>query len=166
MIVIARRDGVMPQLPPATHAKEPVAGLFGGLEKWVGWYEVINSEGLIDREPRQGLNALLSALPNNLVLMDGQQTAPDGDSGKRRITYRLYNEPVFTITSGRPSSAYLVFDNAWKSVTTDDLSWLQSFPDWYKLPDSEEIACRGIGNAVPPLFASKLYTHLLQQYSG
>lgn len=166
MIVIARRDGVMPQLPPATHAKEPEVGMFGGLDKWVSWYEAIEGFGLPVKEPRQGLIKLLSALPGDCILIDGQQTAPDGDRGKRRITYRLQNEPVFTITSSRESSNYLAFNGEWQSMTPRIISLFQSFPNWYKLPDNETLAIKGIGNAVPPLFASKLYKHLLRQYGG
>lgn len=41
MIAVARRDGITPSLPPATHAENPVVGLFGKKEKWVGWYASI-----------------------------------------------------------------------------------------------------------------------------
>lgn len=52
MIAIARRDGIRPMLPEATHAKEPQAGLFGTKRRWVGWYEAIEDliPGLPDSE--------------------------------------------------------------------------------------------------------------------
>ena len=31
----------------------------------------------------------------------------------------------------------------------------QAFPGWYELPDSKSLACRIIGNAVPPLAMKK-----------
>jgi len=36
-------------------------------------------------------------------------------------------------------------------MTPRCLARFQSFPDWYELPDSKSLACRIIGNAVPPL---------------
>jgi site-specific DNA-cytosine methylase len=52
MVVIARRDGIRPQLPPQTHAENPQPALFGGLQRWVSWYEVIADliPGLPDSE--------------------------------------------------------------------------------------------------------------------
>lgn len=49
LILIARRDGVRPSLPPATHAQNPKQTLFGSLQKWVGWYASI--EDLIPTLP-------------------------------------------------------------------------------------------------------------------
>lgn len=49
LILIARRDGVRPSLPPTTHAQSPKQTLFGSLQKWVGWYASI--EDLIPTLP-------------------------------------------------------------------------------------------------------------------
>lgn len=46
-------------------------------------------------------------------------------------------------------------------MTTRALARFQSFPDWYQLPDNNSLACKGIGNAVPPLFMEKMYNALL-----
>ncbi|MHC4088716.1 MAG: DNA cytosine methyltransferase [Planctomycetota bacterium] len=32
----------------------------------------------------------------------------------------------------------------------------QTFPDWYRLPDSKELASYIIGNAVPPMLYQKI----------
>ncbi len=45
-------------------------------------------------------------------------------------------------------------------MTPRALARFQSFPDWYVLPDSDSLAAQGIGNAVPPLFAQKLYEEI------
>lgn len=42
------------------------------------------------------------------------------------------------------------------SMTPRALARFQSFPDWYKLPDKKALACKGIGNAVPPLMMAKI----------
>jgi DNA (cytosine-5)-methyltransferase 1 len=42
MIVIARRDGRMPQPPEATHAPiEEISPMFDDRQPWIGWYEAI-----------------------------------------------------------------------------------------------------------------------------
>lgn len=44
-------------------------------------------------------------------------------------------------------------------MTPRCLARFQSFPDWYDLPDSKSLACRIIGNAVPPLLMKKCISH-------
>jgi len=44
-------------------------------------------------------------------------------------------------------------------MTPRALARFQTFPDWYELPDSKSLACRIIGNAVPPLAMSKWIQH-------
>lgn len=67
---------------------------------------------------------------------------------------RGQSEPATTVTTDyRPSHT----PKGWLSVgrvvkmTPRALARFQSFPDWYKLPDKASLACRGIGNACPPL---------------
>jgi len=44
-------------------------------------------------------------------------------------------------------------------MTPRALARFQTFPDWYDLPDSKSLACRIIGNAVPPLAMTKWIEH-------
>lgn len=41
-------------------------------------------------------------------------------------------------------------------ITPRALARFQSIPDWYALPESKMLACRGIGNAVPPLLYQRV----------
>lgn len=41
------------------------------------------------------------------------------------------------------------------------LARFQAFPDWYELPESATLACRGIGNAVPPLMYQRVVESIL-----
>jgi DNA (cytosine-5)-methyltransferase 1 len=228
MIVIARRDGRMPLLPPAAHAENPQNGLFGTLLPWVGWYEAI--EDLIPSLPdSQFAPWQLSRLPEELktVLVDSAGY-PDED-GIRVAVQRDCEQPANTIVSNyerRPMRAFVVSGNnagnEWGEFFRNDdipayvvassagrgatrafvvnsafpesngkkhyvqdephftidtttpgrsraftngrivqmtpraLARFQSFPDWYRLPDNKALACRGIGNAVPPLFYQRL----------
>lgn len=155
MIVIARRDGVMPQLPPATHAADPQPGLFGTMPRWVSWYEAIEDliPGLPDSKLPDFYTIQKIDFPNSIhVLKDND----GGDHGKR---YRDKNEPVFTVTA---SGGFRVFDtDGYKDDNPQCLAEFQTFPKWYIFPEKRNLARHGIGNAVPPLFAEKLYRHLV-----
>ncbi len=165
MIVIARRDGVMPQLPPATHAESPQVGLFGTMKRWVSWYEAI--EDLIPDFPSwQPTKRVTDSYPEEMPKLALVNTK-DTNFTSRPTTVFDKSLPAFSITSSHVPSCVAVYKNGYHfSVTSSALSRFQSFPRWYRLPDSRSLSCHGTGNAVPPLFAEKLYTHLLQQYSG
>jgi site-specific DNA-cytosine methylase len=74
------------------------------------------------------------------------------------------DSPAFTVvTDHKPSHA----PKGWLSqgrvvqMTPRALARFQSFPDWYELPESRTLACRIIGNAVPPLLYEKLIRQLV-----
>jgi len=135
----AVRDGLLPQLP----APEP----------WRGWYEAIADliPGLPESEfaPWQ-----LARLPEELSSFI---VGAGGYNGK--IVSADAERPAFTVTANENQATQL---RAWLAqgrvvaMTPRCLARFQSFPDWYALPESNALACRGIGNAVPPLLYEKL----------
>lgn len=242
MIVIARRDGIRPQLPPQTHAENSQPSLFGGLQRWVSWYEAIadlipdlpdsefapwqlarlpdelttflmagggntnkaeaypgrgcrssdspahtvtpatpgggslprafivsdklnnHGEGLTTRQHNQ---PAMTVVPTARVgdvrafIVNGQQTETfvmkGGDSGNA-IPYRM-DAPFFTVTAGmgdRISVRASTDSGRVVKLSPRCLVRLQTFPDWCVLPENQEVAARGIGNAVPPLFYQRL----------
>lgn len=48
-------------------------------------------------------------------------------------------------------------------MTPRALARFQSFPDWYELPDKKTLACKVIGNAVPPLLYYNVIKHAIKQ---
>lgn len=76
---------------------------------------------------------------------------------------RLENEPAWTIGDvnrvGNISRAWLSHGKVVK-MTLRALARFQSFPDSYELPTSNALACKGIGNACPPMLFKKLYLQL------
>lgn len=260
MIVIARRDGITPMLPPATHAEIPVNGFFEKRKQWVGWYEAIEDliptlpdsefapwqlerlpdefrysllaipavgngkQHRISNEPAAtvvakpfgdgnkafiapGGNATSFSIRNGdeparvvgdvgrvgnmarafvmdaanphsngqikhrwedepvktmtasdmtiKAFIDGQQTAPDGNGG-RKLTIRN-EEPAVTISASNHKSPHMAITNGRVvKMTPRALARFQAFPDWYTLPEKNALACRIIGNAVPPLFMQRL----------
>jgi site-specific DNA-cytosine methylase len=99
MIVIARRDGIRPMLPAATHAERPEVGLFGTLKKWVGWYEAI--EDLIPGLPESKFaDWQLKRLPSELrtaLYTNGQYNG--------EIPIALKNQPANAITANSNQSS-------------------------------------------------------------
>ena len=70
--------------------------------------------------------------------------------------------PSPTIRSTQGQMRSWLTDGRVVAMTPRCLARFQSFPDWYELPDKNALACRGIGNAVPPL----LYEKLIRQFIG
>jgi site-specific DNA-cytosine methylase len=98
-------------------------------------------------------NQISQAADAPMVRADGQ-TNGDGE----RMTVRCEDDPAFTVVASstkRPARAWLDQGRV-VSLTPRALARLQTFPDWYALPDSRTLACRVIGNAAPPLLAQRL----------
>lgn len=263
MIVIARRDGVKPQLPDATHAENPQPGFLGMLRPWVSWYEAIEdilhtlpesqfAPWQLKRLPEELRTMLMPTVnadgtahprnagePEHTVQASGWKQMPrawlvsnqktefgdgltDGHEPALSITSqhggrlrawlceasnassgsdRWGDQPAQTITTptgGRVQRAFIVDGKLGSYSTTlsvrDEkepsftqttshnyrdqrasvagrvvkmtpraLARFQSFPDWYELPEHARTAVTGIGNAVPPLFARRLYESLKEQ---
>lgn len=90
----------------------------------------------------------------------------DGANSTRRgnLTIRSESQPAFTLTTSMGAKQPL---KAYRPGRTVQLSMrgaarLQSFPDWYELPDSKELAGFGIGNSVPPLMYRRIVEGLQQ----
>lgn len=88
-------------------------------------------------------------------------------SGARNgsLNLRLAQQPAWTIKSsittdgkGNERNAFInaLVEGQVLSLNIRSLARLQTFPDWYTLPESTALAGRIIGNAVPPLMAKLL----------
>lgn len=91
-------------------------------------------------------------------IVDCQSNGTHSSDGNRGLTVRQFGEPVFTVTataSSKPARAWLERGRV-VAMTTRAIARFQSFPDNYQLPESRTLACRVVGNAVPPLIAQRL----------
>lgn len=168
MIVIARRDGRQPAKPWQTHSG--TGDMF--TRPWVGWYEAI--EDLIPDLPEsQFADWQLAKMPDKLgtVLIPGDNTSnktirPAGEpmvtvqtrplsqcphrafifdsQNASSCTIRQSSEPMITVTANGLETGRVV------AMTPRCLARFQGFPDWFQLPENRALACRGIGNALPP----------------
>jgi len=84
--------------------------------------------------------------------------SPNNTGQERKLNVRTADEPIFTIET----NANRLLTRAWLSqgrvvkMTPRCLARFQSFPDSYRLPDHNGLACRVIGNAVAPLMYEKI----------
>lgn len=82
-----------------------------------------------------------------------------GTNSNRSCTVREGDEPIFTVTASdqqKGATRALLEQARCVALSTRALARLQSFPDAYGLPDNNPLACRVIGNAVPPRLAEKI----------
>lgn len=159
MIVIARRDGVMPQLPPATHAAEPQPGLFGTMARWVSWYEAI--EDLVPELPDSQFapyqQKIASMATSDEFIFNPNRNSFEWTNSNDAIDRDL---PFPTITAQKTLGEFkAMISGKKKGLTWDCIKRACTFPDRYQ----HGTKTRGYGNAVPPLFAEKLYRHLVPE---
>ena len=71
---------------------------------------------------------------------------------------------MFTVDAMRPTKhprrAWI--DGQVVKMTPRALARFQSFPDFYTLPDSQTLAGKVVGNAVPPLMYQKIVAQLAE----
>jgi DNA (cytosine-5)-methyltransferase 1 len=148
MIVRALRGQMVPHLPPP--------------EPWVGWYAAI--EDLIPTLPESEFAPWQQiGLPErNIFLVGGQFGQPQGSADIRTPQVVQRCEPAFTVTAVNKGDWRANIQGRVVTMTPRALARFQSFPDSYKLPDKRTLACRIIGNAVPPLLYQKLIAQLVE----
>ena len=100
-------------------------------------------------------------------IVDDQNTGDPDANGERGLTIRDNDAPMFTVSATQTKRSI----RAWLSqgrvvaMTPRCLARFQSFPDWYALPENNTLACRGIGNAVPPLLYEKMLRQMIQDFT-
>jgi DNA (cytosine-5)-methyltransferase 1 len=100
-------------------------------------------------------------LPDNLL----PECHQEGYDGFRNVYMRMgWDSPSPTITAGCTTPAKGRFghpDRRRTTISVREAATLQTFPKSFRFEtESLDIACEMIGNAVPPLFAQRLATHV------
>ncbi len=118
-----------------------------------------NGDGskLTIRQPGEPIFTITASQNKRTVrafIVDGANTHGDG----RPITTREDGEPMFTVSaqSLTKNPIRAAVPGRVVRMTPRALARFQAIPDDYVLPDSDTLAVRIIGNAVPPLFARQL----------
>jgi len=73
--------------------------------------------------------------------------------------HREADEPCLTVRKSTGGNNLKGVTRRVVQMTPRALARFQTFPDWYDLPGSKSLACRIIGNAVPPLAMTKWIEH-------
>ena len=136
---------------------------------------LVDSAGYVDDDGRLPVQRDASKPANTIIanhaqrpmrafIVGGQFGKPDDGSGEPRPPQtRDKGEPVFTVTAQNKGDwrAWLSHGRVVK-MTVRAVARLQSFPDSYIFPDSNRLACKIIGNAVPPLMYQKIVRGLVR----
>ncbi len=183
MIVRAIRGSMLPYLPPP----EPWRGWYDAIEdlipelpesqfapwQWesmplelktfllgIGTYSFIKEAG----SPSDTITANTNQTLIRAFIVDCQNNGtPDSHNGLRGLTIQQKSDPLFTVTASQNKRTI----RAWLSqghivsITTQCLARFQTLPDWYILPEKNKLACRGIGNLLPPLWYEKIIGGLI-----
>lgn len=84
--------------------------------------------------------------------------------GRKNITIRPAGRPMYTLTSqnaGRHQVKCRI-DGEYRRLSVRALARIQTFPDWYRLPDKKILASYVVGNAVPPV----MYKAIIESVKG
>ena len=157
LVLVAALDFV-PRKPAATHCDpSKTAGqlpLLSPLPGWIGWYEAIKD--LLPTLPEtQFADWQLARLP------ECQAFVVDGRNGRnyegQNLTIRDTSQPIYTVHTGGPGRHRVLMPTGRVvQMTPRALARFQAFPDSYQLPEASSLACRGIGNAMPPLLYQRV----------
>jgi DNA (cytosine-5)-methyltransferase 1 len=87
---------------------------------------------------------------------------------KTRINKLNPDKPSFTIIVGSDKGGGKghVHPFSPREVTPRESARLQTFPDWWEFHGTGRHVIRQVGNAVPPLFAAQLASHLKEEMFG
>jgi len=75
---------------------------------------------------------------------------------RRIINHRYGNCPAFTLATQNSARLKALGGGRVVAFTPRGVARLQSFPDWYELPDTKTLTGRGLGNSVPPLMYERI----------
>ena len=156
-------EDLLPTLPESAFAPWQLArlpekvksGLYGA-----GGFD--NSVVYADRAmPSFTITANQNQAQLRAFIVDDQGNGTPGPN--RGLTIRDAASPVFTIstTQTKRSLRAQLAGGRVVAMTPRCMARFQSFPDWYKLPERNALACRAIGNAVPPLLMQQIAAGLV-----
>jgi DNA (cytosine-5)-methyltransferase 1 len=159
LIVVGIRDdlGVQPEFPRSTHAERESLTLTGErLHRHVTLGEAIAD--LLDLDPPPG--CLLT--PRQVERIRRERANASGIHwGTMEFPDRL-DRPCRTISShtvegSKRETIVLAWRRGYRRLTVKECLRIQTFPDWWTLPEAGEKALhRLVGEAVPPVFAYRL----------
>jgi len=168
-------NGLNPSFPDRTHGEIDFGDLFGHLSPYRTFADACSDLPFLESGDTSD-DQLHSAVSHPQHVIDWLWDVKEGfsahdniDPNKRppsgyNTTYKrqVWMEPAGTVqtTFGMISGCRNVHPICTRSLTVREAARLQSFPDSYKFSGTLGAVRTGIGNAVPPLLAYKIASHL------
>lgn len=175
LFVAIREDlGTPPSIPATTHGNTD--DLFGDNRPWRTFADACSDLPYLESGEKSDDDELHEAVRHPQYVIDWLWDVPEGFSAhdnpdpRQRppsgynTTYKrqIWNEPASTVqtTFGMISGCRNVHPVATRSLTIREAARIQSFPDSFVFKGSLGSIRKGIGNAVPPLLAFALASHV------
>jgi DNA (cytosine-5)-methyltransferase 1 len=162
-----------PSIPDPTHGES--VDIFGATSPYLTFGDACSDLPFLEsgESGNDNLHAAVSH-PEHVIkwlwdVPEGHSAHENSDAGMRppsgyNTTYKRqrWNEPASTVqtTFGMISGCRNVHPIATRSLTIREAARIQSFPDSYSFAGSLGSIRTGIGNAVPPLLAYRVATHI------
>lgn len=156
-------EDLIPELPESEFALWQLARMPDELKTFIA---PVNTENLQLRYTDDPMATIAGGHQHSKYrsfIVDCQKNGTIKSNGLRGLTIRQSSSPIFTMTAmqnKRPVRAFLSQGKV-VSMMPRCLARFQSFPDWYELPENNKLACKGIGNALPPLWYEKIARGLI-----
>lgn len=176
VIILGRRGKTAPSFPEPTHADPERLDLDSvGIEPWATVEDAIG-----DLPPAAPAGSRERPMPNHVARRHSPEVqasfaeTPQGQRNQRYKRDRLrWDRPSKVIRaqgklkangSGQKNSSHQpIHPVENRQLTPRECARIQTFPDWYWLPDTFVNAYRVLGDAVPPLLAERLGRHMLAE---
>lgn len=165
LIVFGTRNGVAVSKPPETHLPEYEQTLFNH------YLPTPTVGDVLSNMPSPPCNTL----PNHVGRQHSQRIIEryeglafgERDS-KTRINKLHPQRPSFTIIVGSDKGGGKGHVHPWepREVTPRESARIQAFPDYWAFSGTSRHPIRQIGNAVPPVFAGVIASHLMKEAFG
>lgn len=161
VIFVGLRNGqVLPQMRP-THAAP--GSLFA--KPWVTVRTALRGMPA----PGSGVLANHRGRVHSQRIIDRYAALAHGERDHRTRINKLHpDRPSFTIIVGSDAGGGKGHIHPFvpREVTPRESARLQTFPDWWEFAGTGRHVIRQVGNAVPPLFAAHLGTHIAHEVYG
>lgn len=153
VFISGMRDEKTWRFPFPTHSKH--GDIFTA--QWVSMYDAVSDWFQREHEHRNVVERIRPQVEHLLSMRDNIRYVIDYRHGIRPVTIRTHDQPCFTIISSVSGHMPQVIHNGHTyRVDVEFLARIQTFDRW-------DVPLGGIGNAVPPLLAQRIFEEMIHE---